>query len=99
VLDATEPPSDRATTQQKKPQPGLLAEAFGVDGVRLNSSSRVSHQPTGLVQMADQIDPAAHENHGGDSPKKDHGHHVPSDQFVVQTLTVFMPASASDLVL
>ena len=41
VLDGTEPSRPRHDAA-KKPQPGLPAEAFGVDGVRLNSSSRVT---------------------------------------------------------
>jgi hypothetical protein len=71
-----------------------------VDGVRLTGVVRChTKDPTSLMHVADQINPAAHENHGRNSPKKDHGHYVPPYQFVVQTLTVFMPASASALVL
>lgn len=50
------------------------------------------------VHVADQIDAAAENDHGRDGPKQKYGHRLPP-QFEVQTLTDFMPVSASDLVL
>ena len=56
--------------------------------------------PTSLVHVVDQINPAAHSNHDRNSPQKnDWDINLHGNQFEVQTWMVFMPDSASALVL
>jgi hypothetical protein len=52
------------------------------------------------VHVVDQINPAAHSNHDRNTPQKnDWDINLHGNQFEVQTLMVFMPDSASALVL
>lgn len=55
--------------------------------------------PTLSMHVADQINATADNDDRRNGPKYENGHTDPSGQFDVQTLTVFMPLSASALVL